>query len=96
MYREGREIKSIRPMFKTEMLFYQSKAKLDEKISFGKITDLSDPKIFILFHDLRGIEVYMVSFSNKILILTASKLWTRMECEILVPNHARYQHFPNF
>ena len=28
----GCEIKSVRPIFKTEILIYQSKAKLDEKI----------------------------------------------------------------
>ena len=32
----GRETKSMRPTFKTEMSFYQSKATLDE-IVFGKI-----------------------------------------------------------
>ena len=32
-------------MFKTEMLMYQSKANLDVKFLFGKITHLSDPKI---------------------------------------------------
>ena len=31
------------PIFKTEMLIYQSKANLDVKISIGKITHLEDP-----------------------------------------------------
>ena len=33
----GCGIKSMRPIFKTEMFIYQSKANLDEKILFGKI-----------------------------------------------------------
>ena len=36
----GCGIKSMRPIFKTEMLIYQSKANLDEKILFGNITYL--------------------------------------------------------
>ena len=35
----------MRPIFKTEMLMYQSKANLDEKILFGNITHHSDPEI---------------------------------------------------
>ena len=34
----GYGIKSIRLIFKTEMLIYQSKANLDEKTLFGKLT----------------------------------------------------------
>ena len=41
----GCEIKSMRPIFKTEMLIYQSKANLDEKILFAKITRHLDPEI---------------------------------------------------
>ena len=41
----GCEIKSTRPIFKTEMLIYQSQANLDEKIVFGKITRYLDPEI---------------------------------------------------
>ena len=41
----GCGIKSMWPIFKTEMLIYQSKANLDEEISFCKITHLSDPEI---------------------------------------------------
>ena len=41
---EGCEIKSMRPIFKTEMIIYQSKANLDEKILFGKIIYLLDPE----------------------------------------------------
>ena len=33
-------IKSMWPIIKTKMLIFQSKAKLDEKILFGKITHL--------------------------------------------------------
>ena len=36
----GCEIKSMRPIFKTKLLIYQSKANLDEKILFGNITHL--------------------------------------------------------
>ena len=42
---EGCENKSMRPMFKTKLLIYHSKAKLDVKILLGKITKLYDPKI---------------------------------------------------
>ena len=38
-------IDSMRPIFKTEMLIYHSKANLDEKILFGKITHYLDPKL---------------------------------------------------
>ena len=38
-------MKSTRPIFKTEMLIYQSKAIFDEKILFGKITYHLDPEI---------------------------------------------------
>ena len=34
----GYGIKSMRPIFKTKMLIYQSKAKLDENTMFGNIT----------------------------------------------------------
>ena len=35
----------MRPIFKTEMFIYQSKANLDEKSLFGKISHQSDPEI---------------------------------------------------
>ena len=41
----GCEIKSMRPIFKTDLLFYRSKANLDEKILFGKIPHYLDPEI---------------------------------------------------
>ena len=41
----GFEIKSMRPIFRTKMLICQSKANLDEKILFGKITHHLDPGI---------------------------------------------------
>ena len=37
--------KSMRPIFKSKMLIYQSKANLDEKMLFGKIIHHLDPKI---------------------------------------------------
>ena len=36
---------SIWPTFKTEMLIYQSNTNLGEKILFGEISHLYDPKI---------------------------------------------------
>ena len=39
----GCGIKSMRPIFKTEMLMYQLKANFDEKSLFGKITYHLDP-----------------------------------------------------
>ena len=41
----GCGIKSMGPIFKTEMLIYQSKANLDENILFANITHHSDPEI---------------------------------------------------
>ena len=35
----------MRPILQTEMLIYQSKANLDEKILFGRITHHLDPEI---------------------------------------------------
>ena len=71
-------------MFKTNMLLYQPKAKLDVKRLFGKIAHLQDPTISkipvrslyrnrenprsILVHDLCGIEVYIASLRNSIRI----------------------------
>ena len=45
----GCGIKSMRLISQTEMLIYQSKANLDEKVLFGKITHLQDPKIRNMF-----------------------------------------------
>ena len=37
--------RGMKPIFKTGMLIYQSKVNLDEKILFGSIPHLVDPKI---------------------------------------------------
>ena len=37
---EGHGIQSVWPIFKTKMLIFQSKANLDERTLFGKITHL--------------------------------------------------------
>ena len=41
----GYGINGMGLIFKTEMVTYQSKANLDEKILFCKITRLQDPKV---------------------------------------------------
>ena len=41
----GCEIQSIAPILKIEMLTFQSKTSLHEKILFGKITHYLDPEI---------------------------------------------------
>ena len=41
----GCEIKSMRPIFKTDMLIHYSKTELDEKVLFGKSTHHLDPEI---------------------------------------------------
>ena len=41
----GWEVKNMRLISKTEMLIYQSKVNLDEKILSGKITHHLDPEI---------------------------------------------------
>ena len=38
-------IKSMKPIFKIEILFFQSKTNLDKDILFGKITNHLDPVI---------------------------------------------------
>ena len=94
------------------MLMYQSRANLDEKSLFGKITHVENPRNgkmsmglvwesriqrSILVHDLVcSIEVYVASLRNGIRISIEGKSWTRLECGILVPKLAVYQHFPNF
>ena len=50
----------------------------------------------ILVHYLCIIKVYIVNVRNRILISTASELWTRMECRIHVPEHTPYKHVHNF
>ena len=61
---------------KLKRLIYQSKANLDEKHFFAWESKI--PRS-ILVHDLCGIEVYIVSFRNRILISLASKSWTRIK-----------------
>ena len=67
------------PIFKTEFLIYQSKANLDEKILFDKITHHLDVEIRKMparglygnriFHaPLRSIDIHIVSFRNRLLI----------------------------
>ena len=92
------EIKSMWPIFKTQMSMCQSKANLAEKILFGKITHLYDETIrkmplreskiphSIMVYDLCGIEIYIIIFRNRVLISLAVKSWTRIECGIFVPN----------
>ena len=41
----GSGIENMRPIFKIEMLIYQSKANIDEEILFGKIAHQFDPEI---------------------------------------------------
>ena len=42
---KGCGIKSMRPIFKTEMFIYQSKVNFDEKILFGSIPHLTSPEM---------------------------------------------------
>ena len=41
----GCGIKSSPPMFRTEILIYQSRSNFDLKILFGKVTHLLEPEI---------------------------------------------------
>ena len=65
-------MKSMRPIFKTEILIYQSKANLDEQNLLGKFTHHLDQEIrkmlanwkfgnSILVHDLHAIEIRILS-----------------------------------
>ena len=90
------EIKNMRPIFKSEMLIYLSKANLDEKILFGKVTHHLDPEIrkmlvslgariphSVLVCDLLAIEIETLFLKLVIYTSMPHKSWTRMECGIL-------------
>ena len=63
----GYGITSMKPIFKTEVLMYQSKVNLEEKILFVNVPHLIDPETraclqqkipySILVHDLPSIEI---------------------------------------
>ena len=56
----------MRPISRTEMLIYQSKANLDEKILFGKITRHLNVDIRkMLVKDMFGNENYTFRSGNK-------------------------------
>ena len=56
-------MESMRPIFKSEMSIYQSKANLCVKILFGKLTHHLDPKIRqILIRGMFGNEDPTVKF----------------------------------
>ena len=60
-------IKSMRPIFETKVLIYQSRADLDEKILFGNITRLMDPEIRTMLE--RGVCVCVgTTIPNSILV----------------------------
>ena len=84
------EIKNMRPMFKTEMLIYQSKAILDEK--FVRIFTHLDPEVrkmvvnlgkriphSVLAHDLLVIENETLFLKLVMYTPMPHKSWTRME-----------------
>ena len=104
-------MRNIRPIFKTEMLMYQSKANLVEKTLFGKVTHLYDSIIRKMpvrglygnrkFHVPFWSMIYAafkfrLSILDRILISIASKSWTRMDGEIIVPHRVPYRYFPTF
>ena len=51
---EGCDVKRMWPIFKTEILIYQSKANLNEKILFGKITYHMDKNIGKMLVDCKS------------------------------------------
>ena len=59
-------IKSIAPMFKTEMLIYQSNVNLDEKILLGEIIHFSDSKIGKIVRGLYQNRTFNVPFTSMI------------------------------
>ena len=94
----GYGIKSMRPIFKTEMLIYQSKINLHEKILFRKIPHLIDPEMrkilekgmfgskiphSILVHYLPPIEIRITFLKLAMQTSMLHKSWTRMERGIL-------------
>ena len=57
------EMKSMRPMFETEMFIYESKANLNENILFGKITHHLDSLMRqMLLRGMFGNEGYYIPF----------------------------------
>ena len=59
----------MRPIFKTKMLVYQSKANLDGEILFDKITHLLGPKIRkMLIRRLCGNQKFHVPFWSMIYV----------------------------
>ena len=59
----------MRPIFKTEMLIYHSKANLDDKILFGKIKHLQDPTtIKMLVRGLYGNPGFHIPFWSMIYV----------------------------
>ena len=90
----GCEITSVRPIFKTEVLIYQSKGDLHEKILFDKVARHLEPEIrkclkgaclgtkipnTILVHNLLTIEVKVLFLKLTILTSMPHKSWARME-----------------
>ena len=66
----GCYIKSIGPIFKTELLIYQSKANLDEKILFDKVTHHLDPKMRKMpVRGLYGNRIFHVPFWSMIYVV---------------------------
>ena len=59
----------MRPIFKSEFLIYQSKANLDEKILFGKVTHHLDLEIRKLpVRGLYGNRIFHVPFWSMIYV----------------------------
>ena len=68
---EGCGIKSMRPIFKTKMLIYQSRVNLDEKVLFGNISHLIDPGIRkMLVKGMFGNKTFHIPFWSMIYLLS--------------------------
>ena len=77
----GNGTKSMLPIFKIEVLIYESKANLDQKILFGKITHLQDPTVRKMpVRGLYGIRGFHVPFWSMIYV-ALKFIWSVSEIE---------------
>ena len=86
----GCGIKSMGPIFKTKMLIYQSKANLNVKILFGKITHYLDPeirKVLVLVNGKFGNEIpHSILDSHTTPLRSLSNCWIVKMCDFTRQN----------
>ena len=104
-------IKGMKPILKTEMLIYQSKAKLAEKILLGKIIHYLDPEIrkmlvngkfgnedphSILVHDLLAIELKFYFLHYQCKFRCRINHGPQWNVEFSIPIQTPYRYYFNY